>query len=67
MFPRSVIKRQSDFSKCDLVALTADLNLIDWSLIFSLADTINYAWQLFASKFSALIEKKILPLKLLNL
>ena len=30
----SVVKQQLDFSKCDLVALTADLNLVDWSLIF---------------------------------
>ena len=31
----SVVKHQLDLSKCELVTLTADLNLIDWSLIFS--------------------------------
>ena len=51
MFP-PVIKHQFDFSTCDLIALATDLNLIDWSLIFFPVDTIDYACQQFASKFS---------------
>ena len=50
----------------DLVALTADLNLVDWSLIFSPADTIGHAWLQVASKFSMLIEQNT-PFKAVKL
>ena len=62
----SVVKQQLDFSKCDLVALTTDLNLVDWSLIFSPADTIDDAWLQFSSKFSMLIDKNT-PFKTVKL
>ena len=49
--------RQLDFSKCDITALAADMNLVDWSSVFSFSYSIDIAWRNFALKFKALIEK----------
>ncbi len=52
-----------DFDRIDHIGLAAELTHTDWSLIFSMNDNIDHAWEQFSNLISSLIVK-FTPIKI---